>query len=181
MRPGEFIAVSLEADGTGKVLTSGNAAHCQLAADAANTKRTTGWCAVYGGLGWHGCGKMPGQEAFDRRRADQAASVDGLSNRISALLSRRDQANRDQARNQNSPERSNATSKRIDAALKEIAEEIAATETAHEKAVTAALKTQRDRNEKAEAEFKALIEAATPAATKPPAKPAKSKRGKGAK
>ena len=45
----------------------------------------------------------------------------------------------------------------------------------------AALKTQRDRNEKAEAEFKALIEAATPAATKPPAKPAKSKRGKGAK
>ena len=159
MRPGEIIAVSLEADGTGKVLTSGNAAHCQLAADAANTKRTTGWCAVYGGLGWHGCGKMPGQEAFDRRRADQAASVDGLSNRISALLSRRDQANRDQVRNQNSPERSNATSKRLDAALK----------------------TQRDRNEKAEAEFKALIEAATPAATKAPAKPAKTKRGKGAK
>ena len=181
MRPAEFIAVSLEDDGTGKVLASGNAAHCQLAAAAANAARTKGWCAVYGRLGWHSCGKMPGQEAMDRRRADQAASVDGLSNRISALLSRRDQANRDQARNQNSPERSNATSKRIDADLKGIAEEIAATETAHEKAVTAALKTQRDRNEKAEAEFKALIEAATPAATKPPAKPAKSKRGKGAK
>ena len=42
MRPAEFIAVSLEVDGTGKVIASGNAGHCQLAADAANTKRTTG-------------------------------------------------------------------------------------------------------------------------------------------
>tara|TARA_R110002110_G_scaffold323548_2_gene535818 strand:+ start:359 stop:910 length:552 start_codon:yes stop_codon:yes gene_type:complete len=183
MRPAEFIAVSLEEDGTGKVIASGNAGHCQLAADAANTKRTTGWCAVYGGLGWHSCGKMPGQEAMDRRRADHAASVDGLSNRISALLSRRDQANRDQVLNENSPERSTATSKRLDGELKAIAEEIRTTEAAHEKAVAAAIKVQRDRNEKAAAEFKAMIEGqgATEAATKAPAKATKAKRAKGAK
>ena len=117
---------------------------------------------------------------MDRRRADHAASVDGLSNRISALLSRRDQANRDQVLNENSPERSTATSKRLDGELKAIAEEIRTTEAAHEKAVAAAIKVQRDRNEKAAAEFKAMVEGQG-ATTKAPAKATKAKRTKGAK
>jgi len=179
MRPPSFIAVSLQADGTGKVLASGNAAQCQLAAAAENAKSPGNWCAVYSGLGYHICGAPTPPAESARRLAAQAATVDGLSNRISALLSRRDQANRDLVRLQNSGAPSEGKTKetaKIDSELKKIAGEIQSTETAHAEAVEKSLKDQRDRNEKAADDFAAMIESQGNPAEEKKTPPKKSKR-----